>query len=98
MANKISKVPKLNVHKPTPVNSLVHDAGRDIRIEHCIPLLRFQPAICISIRISKQFTARIAFALFKAFRIARDVTGIYVIGGPIDAIEATFPCRREIML
>ena len=86
------------VYYPTLVSSSVHDAGGDIWIEHCIPLLRFQPAICISIRISKQFTARIAFALFKAFRIARDVTGLYVIGGPIDAIEATFPCRREILL
>ena len=80
------------------VNSLVHDAGGDIRKEPCIPLLRFQPAISISIRISQQFTARIAFALLKAFLIARDAKGSQVIEGPIDAIETTFTWRRAIIM
>ena len=89
---------KLSVHKPKLVNSLVHDAGGDIRIKHCIPLLRFQPAICSSIRINKQFTAKMAFTLLKAFRIARDAKGSQVIEGPIDATEMTFTCWREIIL
>ena len=89
---------KLSVYRPIPVNSLVHDAGGDIRIEHCIPLLRFKPAIFISIGISQQFTARIAFTHLKAFRIARDAKPSHVIVGPIDAIETTFTCRSEIIL